>query len=362
MELTAPVYYKDFRCLADRCRDNCCRTGWEIDVDDETVSYYKSLPLPLRDEILAGLAANEEGVYTICPVNGQCPFLTESGLCSLVIQLGEEHIGDICTLHPRYREWFPGRIEIGVGLCCEEAARLILSDSAPAEFETYLTDADADDDDGEEAPLYLPLLDLRDRLFDLLQDRSLPLRQRMANALRLTAAVQGVVNRGEVPTQDIAPSDLAAEPADWKTVLAAAVAVHREMEVLEEDWADSVAGLASHLDGLDWRGFLDALGERVYEYEHLSVYLVFRYFLKAVYDEDALTKIKQMILMVLVMAALGVRQWQKTGRFSLADQIEVCRQYSKEVEYSDDNMEALAEAFLFEEALSTEHLLGFLEA
>ena len=62
------------------------------------------------------------------------------------------------------------------------------------------------------------------------------------------------------------------------------------------------------------------------------------------------------------MAALGVRQWQKTGRFSLADQIEVCRQYSKEVEYSDDNMEALAEAFLFEEALSTEHLLGFLEA
>ena len=101
MELTAPVYYKDFRCLADRCRDNCCRTGWEIDVDDETVSYYKSLPLPLRDEILAGLAANEEGVYTICPVNGQCPFLTESGLCSLVIQLGEEHIGDICTLHPR---------------------------------------------------------------------------------------------------------------------------------------------------------------------------------------------------------------------------------------------------------------------
>ena len=140
MELTAPVYYKDFRCLADRCRDNCCRTGWEIDVDDETVSYYKSLPLPLRDEILAGLAANEEGVYTICPVNGQCPFLTESGLCSLVIQLGEEHIGDICTLHPRYREWFPGRMEIGVGLCCEEAARLILSDSAPAEFETYLTD------------------------------------------------------------------------------------------------------------------------------------------------------------------------------------------------------------------------------
>ena len=148
MEMTAPVYYKDFRCLADRCRDNCCRTGWEIDVDDETVSYYKSLPRPLGDRILSGLAEDEGGVCTIRPVDGQCPFLTENGLCSLVIQLGEEHIGDICALHPRYREWFPGRMEIGVGLCCEEAARLILSDPAPTEFETYLTDADADDDDG----------------------------------------------------------------------------------------------------------------------------------------------------------------------------------------------------------------------
>ncbi|MBQ8934997.1 MAG: flagellin lysine-N-methylase [Oscillospiraceae bacterium] len=362
MEMTAPVYYKEFKCLANRCRDNCCRTGWEIDVDDDTVAYYKSLPQPLRDKILSGLAVDGEGVYTICPVNGQCPFLTDAGLCSLVIQLGEEHIGDICTLHPRYREWFPGRKEIGVGLCCEEAARLILSDSAPAEFETYLTDADADDDDGEEAPLYLPLLDLRDRLFDLLQDRLLPLRQRMANALRLAAAVQDVMNRGEVPPADIAPSDLAAGRPSGQSVLAAALSVHLEMEVLEEEHMACIEDVLAHLDGLDWAGFCAALGERVYEYEHLAVYLVFRYFLKAVYDGDALVKVKQMIVMVLAMAALGVRQWQKSGQFTRSDQIEVCRQYSKEVEYSDDNMEALAEAFLFEEELSTQHLLGFLEA
>ncbi len=361
MELTAPIYYKDFRCLASACRDNCCRTGWEIDVDDETVSYYQSLPQPLRDRILSGLAENEEGIYTIRPVNGQCPFLRSNGLCGLVLELGEEHIGDICALHPRYREWFPGRMEIGVGLCCEEAARLMLDDPAPAEFETYLTDADADDDDGEEAPLYLPLLGIRDRLFALLQDRSLPLPRRMANALRLAVAVQDVINRGERPDEDIAPSEWEAESIDPQSVLAAAVSVHQEMEVLETDWADNLSEAAAHLNGLDWRGFCDALEERVYEYEHLCIYLVFRYFLKAVYDEDALTKVKQMILMVLTMGLLGARQWQKTGRFSLADQIEVCRQYSKEVEYSDDNMELLAEAFLFEEELRTEKLLGFLE-
>lgn len=359
MEMTAPVYYKNFQCLAGACKDNCCRTGWEIEVDSRTVEYYKTLPEEQREAILSGLARDEEGCYTIRPQEGQCPFLTEGGLCGLVLELGEAHIGDICTLHPRYREWFPGRMEIGVGLCCEEAARLILSDPAPAEFETYLTDEDEEED--EDAPLYLPLLSIRDRLFELLQDRSLPLARRMALALRLAQSVQEALNRGESPEEDLTPSTLPAVPTAWQAVLSASLAVHQEMEYLEEDWRQSADDLAEHLEELDWSGFRQALEGRGYEYEHLCVYLIFRYFLKAVYDEDALTKVKQMVLMVLTMAALGARRWQVTGEYTLAHQIEVTRQYSKEVEYSDDNMEALAEAFLFEPALSTAALLGLLE-
>jgi lysine-N-methylase len=252
-------------------------------------------------------------------------------------------------------------MEIGVGLCCEEAARLILSDPAPAEFETYLTDADPDDEEGEDAPLYLPLLSLRERLFALLQNRTLPLKERMAQALRLAAAIQDQINRGEVPAEDTPFSETQAVPCDVKTVLAAAVDVHAEMEYLEQEWMDSIHDLREHMEELDFPGFFAALGERRYEYEHVLVYLVFRYFLKAVYDENALVKIQQAILMVLTMGALGCRVWQKTGRFSLADQIEVTRQYSKEVEYSDDNMELLSEGFLFEPGLDIRHLLGWLE-
>ena len=361
MELTAPVYYAAFRCLAERCRDNCCRTGWEIDVDSATVDYYKTLPPGERERILSGLSVDAEGNYTICPVDGQCPFLTPQGLCSLVTELGEEHIGDICALHPRYREWFPGRMEIGVGLCCEEAARLILSDPAPAQFETYLTDADPDDEEDDPAPLYLPLLTLRDRLFALLQNRSLPLRRRMAQALRLAEGIQQQLNRGQLPAEDTPLSDTVPLPISRSRVLAAALDVHREMEVLEPSWMQGIDDLRSHLDALDFDGFFAALGERCYEYEHLLVYFLFRYFLKAVYDENALNKVQSALVMTLVMAAQGAWEWQKTGRFSLADQIEVTRQYSKEVEYSDDNRNALYEAFLFEQELSVPALLGWLE-
>lgn len=359
MELTYPVYYPDFRCTADRCRDNCCRTGWEIDVDDATVDFYRSLPEPQRTRILSGLAQNEEGQYTICPVEGQCPFLNGEGLCSLVLELGEEHIGDICALHPRYREWFPGRMEIGVGLCCEEAARLILDHSAPGSFETCLTDADPDDDEAENAPLYLPLLELRERLLALVQDRSLPLNLRLANALRLARGIQEQINRGELPNADTPLSPISA--GDGSEVLAGALALHAEMEVLEPCWGEQIADVQAHRTALDWQGFAAALRERVYEYEHLAVYLLYRYFLKAVYDENALSKVEQMVLMVLTMAALGVREWQKTGSFTLSQQIEVTRQYSKEVEYSDDNMELLAQGLLFQPELSLPALLGALE-
>lgn len=361
MEMTAPSYYQKFRCLADACRDNCCRTGWEIEVDEATMDYYRTLPQPQRETVLAGIGRDEEGAFCILPREGQCPFLDERGLCSLVLTLGEEHIGDICALHPRYREWFPGRMEIGVGLCCEEAARLILSNPAPAEFETYLTDEDPDDEEEEDAPLSLPLLELRDRLFALAQDRRLPLRRRMANALRLAKSAQEEINRGRIPAADIALSPLEPAPEDWRTALAALLETHREMEYLEQDWMDSVTDLEAHLTELDWPGFGAELGERSYEYEHLCVYLLFRYALKAVYDGDLLGKVWQTVTMVLTMAALGARQWQKTGQFTLADQIEVTRQYSKEVEYSDDNMEALGEAFLFTPELSLPALLGILE-
>ncbi|MCD7754015.1 MAG: flagellin lysine-N-methylase [Clostridiales bacterium] len=358
MTVTMPGYYEQFRCLASACRDNCCRTGWEIVVDEGTVDYYRSLPEPQRSRILSALGRDGEEEAYIRPENGQCPFLTEQGLCGLVLELGEEHIGEICALHPRYREWFPDRMEIGVGLCCEEAARLILSDPEPCEFVSYLTDAEEDE---EPLPLYPPLLALRDRLFETVQDRARPLALRWAEALRLTRTAQRAMNENRIPDPACEPDTLAAVPTPWQTVLAALLDAHLEMEVLEPTWGRTLAELRENLETLDWPGFFAALGERGYEYEHLTVYLIFRYFLKASFDGDALGRLEQTVGMVLTVAALGAWQWQQMGRFSLADQIEVARQYSKEVEYSDDNMETLAEAFLFEEPLSLPHLLGLLE-
>lgn len=49
MVFRVPSYYKNFRCIADKCPDNCCR-GWEIDIDEDTLDYYKDLKGPMAEK------------------------------------------------------------------------------------------------------------------------------------------------------------------------------------------------------------------------------------------------------------------------------------------------------------------------
>ena len=42
MILRMPDYFPEFACIADKCTDSCC-VGWEIDLDDDTSDYYKSI-------------------------------------------------------------------------------------------------------------------------------------------------------------------------------------------------------------------------------------------------------------------------------------------------------------------------------
>ena len=124
--MRAPKYYTAFRCLADACTHSCC-VGWGIDVDEDTLSLYRSLGTPFGEEILRGIVQEGEGAhFALCP-NGNCPNLDERGLCRIISTLGDGALCDICREHPRFYNEVAGGIEVGVGVACEAAARLVLS-------------------------------------------------------------------------------------------------------------------------------------------------------------------------------------------------------------------------------------------
>ena len=51
MKLRLPNYYKNFKCIADKCKDSCCSAGWEIDIDDKTAEFYKNVKGNFGDKL-----------------------------------------------------------------------------------------------------------------------------------------------------------------------------------------------------------------------------------------------------------------------------------------------------------------------
>ena len=166
MKEVFPNYYEKFKCIADKCRHNCC-IGWEIDIDEDTLFLYNSLEGEFADKIRDNI--DGEIPHFVLGDGERCPFLNNSGLCDIITKLGEDAICDICFLHPRFRNFYDDFTETGLGLCCEEAARIILTEN-----ERFFIDV----------PEHLKNNDFfkeRKEVFDILQDRSVTMYERLKN-------------------------------------------------------------------------------------------------------------------------------------------------------------------------------------
>ncbi|MCR5147758.1 MAG: flagellin lysine-N-methylase [Eubacterium sp.] len=116
--------YSEFKCKADKCKHCCCSAGWEIDIDEDTLQYYKALDTELGNEIRQSIHEGEDSFFILTD-DKRCPFLKDSGLCRIIEELGEEGLCDICRLHPRFYENIKDYSLAGVGLCCEKVSELL---------------------------------------------------------------------------------------------------------------------------------------------------------------------------------------------------------------------------------------------
>ena len=128
MQKAVPNYYHKFTCIADRCRHSCC-IGWEIDIDEKTMAMYQTMALPIGEDIRNSIEGDEP--HFKLQSGDRCPFLKDNGLCRIICECGKDALCDICRLHPRFRNFYSSFVETGLGLCCEEAARIILFDNEP---------------------------------------------------------------------------------------------------------------------------------------------------------------------------------------------------------------------------------------
>ena len=166
MKVFYPSYYKNFKCIADKCKNSCC-IGWEIAVDDDTLKKYSRL-----GEDLCSHIDLETGVIRLCN-NGRCPFLLDNGLCKIISDFGDGYISRICREHPRFYHRVMDRVECGIGMSCEEAARVVLSSDNYADFfACEISDGEWADESDFDAVAH------RENIYRLLRQRELSLELR----------------------------------------------------------------------------------------------------------------------------------------------------------------------------------------
>ena len=124
MKLYAPSYYKDFECIADKCTHSCC-IGWEIDIDEETLEKYKTIKNGYGVVIVNSISFEDTPHFKLCE-NDRCPHLDKKGLCKIILNYGKDHLCQICSEHPRFYN-YTSVAEVGIGMSCEESARIILT-------------------------------------------------------------------------------------------------------------------------------------------------------------------------------------------------------------------------------------------
>ncbi|MBE5769635.1 MAG: hypothetical protein E7333_08690 [Clostridiales bacterium] len=298
MKLIAPDDYLQFRCIAGDCRHSCC-IGWEIDIDDETRERYRTLGGPVGEKMTTAVADTADGAHFVLGEGERCPFLNQDGLCDIILQEGEGALCQICRDHPRFRNAFSDATEIGLGLCCEAAARQTLTREAPLNLCVLEDDGAAEECWDDE----LLVRQLREQAFALAQFREMPLSQRM-----------------ECLHECFGPADRSL--TEWAALL-------MTLERLDDAWGDWLRKVSDTSLPLDSRWDVPL--------EQLLCALIYRHLPGALDDEKLLERARMCLMLTqLVQAMFAASPVQDMDTL-----VDIVRMMSSEIEYSDENIFAI---------------------
>lgn len=255
MILRKPDFYDQFKCIASRCTDTCC-VGWEIDIDEATQEVYRKVSGVFGDRLRENI---EDGHFKLLP-HDRCPFLDKDNLCEVYQNLGEDALCDICTEHPRFVEVYGDIMERGLGLCCEEAARLLLEGEGPLAFTSEECDEPEDELDDDDREVRDQVLGEREWMFETLADQETPFAEKLNKIFGYT---------GENP---FAPFENANAMFELLT----------KLESYGPDWDAALSRIKARIESSEPivdQGFFSET-----ESVRLLAYLIYRHYAKCLFD------------------------------------------------------------------------------
>lgn len=330
MWIYKPRYFDGFRCAAAACPDSCCQ-DWEVEVDPVAAATYRALPGKLGKDLRRVLRDTDGGTVMTLDA-GRCPMWQGDGLCRIQVELGEAALCQVCRNFPRLVHDYGDFRELGLALSCPEAAKCILA-AGPAPMTAQECPGEGRGDYDQEAMEILRRS--RETALALLADNALPVGEALALVLLYGVQIQGQldgdVSRPFAPDAALRTAHQAAKPgsAPWDLL-----AFFSGLEILTPQWRHAL----EHPTPDTWRE----------EHRGLARYLVERYWLQAVSDNDLYGRVKLVASACLLVKTLG------------GDVFRIAQLFSKEIENDADNLDAILDAAYHHPAFTDDKLLGML--
>ncbi len=314
MKIVKPTFYKNFKCIAGDCPDSCCQ-GWEVDADSDSLEYYKTLDnsLEIKKRIDSVLSKDEfdNTIFTLAPKN-RCPFLNDENLCDMHIAIGGEHTPYTCRTFPRFIYDFGATREIGISFSCPVASDMMYNTES-FDFETDIN-SDLPTLNDIDAEKYFLLYKGRAEAYKIAKDKNKSIRKRLNDLLDLGVLLQEKLFPYDEGGDDIAFFDVFKNP-----------------ELINPEWKEKV-------ENFSLKQVSDTQSN-----ENILMYFLYKYLMQAVYDDDALSKIKMALLGVLINTYFGEDSW-------------TVHLWSKETEHSQYNMDRYKKLLKSADCLSVTEL------
>lgn len=328
MKVIKNAFFDQFRCIADRCPDSCCKE-WDVLVDEASAAFYRSLSGALGD-LLRQVLKDEDNQTYMTIQDGRCPMWRKDGLCRIQAELGHDALCKTCRDFPRLTHDYGDFVEYTLELSCPEVARILLNN--PYRSPIVISAA------GGEEPEY-------DReAMDIL----LRTREEMYRILSIPGPIGGIMALGLLYAYHAQAEldGLETAPFDPDSALETAQAMGKSCNMNE---------ILTFYKGLDiltdqWRDRLNAPTPAPWSepLRQLAIYGVERYWLQAVSDYDLAGRAKMIILSCLLVKTLG------------GDPVETAQIYSKEIENNADNIDAILDAAYENPSFTDDKLLWLL--
>ncbi len=346
MKYYIPDYYKQFKCIADKCGDTCCK-DWEIVIDTDTENLYKSVSGTLGEKLKDNIITDNDGDRIfLLNKSRECPFLDKDRLCSIQKELGENALCKTCREYPKLTLDFTEFTEYMLSFACPEAVRIIMKSE---NYSVCDIEPVSNKDNGYSNDMMNFLISARKYTAQIFMS-SLPFEQKLREALAYTEYVQELLYNDNFDTALLCDIEFTL-PKETQVDRGFVFDLFSTLDIMDEDF---------HRDIENARIYRIKLSKEVEkEFCRQALYYINRYYLNAIDSEDVISCVKSIWCAFVIESSL-VGYYNAENDFDR--RVLITEKYSREIEHSFENTEMLEKAFYTLPDFSTVNLINTLSA